>query len=97
MRVALEQGESLEVAILENNRVVGTLSLEMRAAGGSAQAARPAASASASASAPQQKRAASSSGKRGRRGGKRNISPEARQKMAEAQRRRWEKFRSGKK
>ena len=84
MRVALEQGETLEVAILEGDKVVGTLSLEMRSgsSAGRSVSATPTA-------APAQAR-------RGRRGGKRNISPEARAKMAEAQRRRWAKARGEK-
>lgn len=84
MKVALEQGETLEVAILDNDRVVGTLSMEMRGPGA---AARPQRAASA---APQAAKAV------GRRRGKRNISREARARMAEAQRRRWAKYRQEK-
>lgn len=85
MKVALEQGDTLEVAILEGDRVVGTLCLEMRSATASS-VVRPAAVAA----------AAGAYKRGGRRGGKRNISPEARARMAEAQRRRWAKYRNEK-
>jgi hypothetical protein len=82
MKVALEKGEVLEVALLENDKVVGILSFELKGVG-VAPVSRAAASSSASAA------------KRGRNK-KRYVSPEARARMADAQRRRWERFRSGK-
>jgi hypothetical protein len=94
MKVALEQGESLEVAILQNDRVVGTLSMRLQGVGTGSVGATRQQSAPAAPSAVPAKRGR----KRGRRaGGRRNISPEARAKMAEAQRKRWAKFRQDKK
>jgi hypothetical protein len=88
MKVTLEKGEVLEVAIIEGDRVVGSLSLTLRDTVPSAAAApaKPRAAAAAPA-APARKRRAS---------GKRNVSPEARARMAEAQRRRWEAYRASK-
>lgn len=81
MKVALEFGEALEVALLENNRVVGSLSLVLRTAG----AAPRVAAAPAKAAAPA---AAKASRKR------RQLSPEARARMATAQKERWAKKRA---
>ena len=79
MKVALESGEVLEVAILDGERVVGTLSLQMKGVGSSSRVGRPA-------GAP--KAAAASDGATRRRKRK-PMSAETRAKMAEAQRRRW--------
>lgn len=84
MRISLEKGEVLDVAITEGDRVVGSLSLTLRDLVPSA----PKAAAKAPAA------AAPATGKR--RTGKRNVSPEARARMAEAQRRRWEAYRASK-
>jgi hypothetical protein len=82
MKVAMEIGESLDVALIDGDRMVGTLSLSLRGvtAAGPVKAAAVAAAAK----------------KAGRRGGKRKVSPESRAKMAEAQKKRWAKFRAGK-
>ncbi len=78
MKVALEIGETLEVAILEENRVVSTLSLTLRAPGVTRRVASDA-PAKSSASAP-----ASKGGRK-----RRAISPEGRARMATAQKARW--------
>lgn len=90
MKVALELGEALEVAILQNDRVVGTLS--MRLQGPSGGAARQQAAPVAAPAAVGRKRRGRKPGRKAG-GRRRNISAEARAKMAEAQRRRWAKFR----
>ncbi|MCX7718257.1 MAG: hypothetical protein N2111_07635 [Candidatus Sumerlaeaceae bacterium] len=84
MRISLEKGEVLDVAITEGDRVVGSLSLTLRDLVPSAPKA--------AAKAP----AAAAPATRKRRTGKRNVSPEARARMAEAQRRRWEAYRASK-
>ena len=78
MKVALESGEVLEVAILDGERVVGTLSLQMKGVGSPSRVGRPA-------GVP---KAAVSEGTTRRRKRK-PMSAETRAKMAEAQRRRW--------
>jgi hypothetical protein len=104
MRVTLEKGETLDVALVENERIVATFSIELRSiSAGAGEASKasekprvaqqPAAAAEAAAPAavkqPRQKSAKA-------RAGKRNITEEARAKMAEAQKRRWAKFRQTK-
>ena len=92
MKVTLEKGETLDVALVEGDRIVGTLSLQLREIGSGAgvrtvsDSTRRAAEATAE--------SATGTTRTVRR--KRQISPEARAKMAEAQRRRWEKYRQGK-
>ena len=76
MKVALEKGETLSVAILENDRVVGVLNLRLSETEDKAP------------------KAATSKAKAGKK--KRNISSESRRKMAEAQKRRWDKYRAAK-
>lgn len=82
MKVALEFGEALEVALLENNRVVGSLSLVLRGAGAAPRVA----------AAPAAKAAAAPAAKAGRK--RRQLSPEARARMAAAQKERWAKKRA---
>jgi hypothetical protein len=77
MKVALEKGETLSVAILENDRVVGVLNLKLSETEEKAP-----------------KAPVSPKARGGKR--KRNISAEARRKMAEAQKRRWDKYRATK-
>lgn len=77
MKVALEIGETLEVAILEENRVVSTLSLSLRPAGAPRRAQSEAPAKSTSSPSP----------KGGRK--RRAISPEGRARMAAAQKARW--------
>lgn len=95
MKVTLEKGETLDVALVEGDRIVGTLSLVLRGAGvgvgfrGGAEA--PAAEMAAPSARSARGARGTSSARR-----KRNISPEARAKMADAQRRRWEKVRQTK-
>ena len=84
MRISLEKGEVLEVAIVEGDRVVGSLSLTLRDMVASAPKA---AAQAAMAAAPVPRK---------RRTGKRYVSPEARARMAEAQKRRWEAYRASK-
>ncbi len=93
MKVTLEKGETLDVALVENDRIVGTLSLQLRGvalAGSTRAVSEPSRR---SVEAPAEKAASTGRGP-GRR--KRQISAEARAKMADAQRRRWEKYRQGK-
>jgi len=90
MKVALEAGEVLEVAVLDGDRVVGTLSLQLKGlSSGTRGVGRPAGSTV--------ERAASTSAAEpaaaGRRRKRKPLSPETKAKMAEAQRRRWEKSR----
>lgn len=94
MKVTLEKGETLDVALVEGDRIVGTLSLVLRGVSVGA-APRTRAEAPAEMAAPA---ARSNRGARAAAGGrrKRNVSAEARAKMAEAQRRRWEKARQTK-
>jgi hypothetical protein len=101
MKVALERGEVLEIALLEGNSVIGTLSLQLQANRGGAQMSFSSGRASASSSSAASQSAGASAGtgttgKRGRRG-RRQLSPEARERMRQAQLRRWAKARGGKK
>lgn len=79
MKVALEAGEMLEVAVLDGDRVVGTLSLQMKSADSARRVGRPAGSTVAKAA----------EGGTGRRRKRKPMSAETRAKMAEAQRKRW--------
>ncbi|MGI8907205.1 MAG: hypothetical protein ACR2IE_12030 [Candidatus Sumerlaeaceae bacterium] len=82
MKVTLERGEILDVALIDNDRIIGTLSLQLR--GLSVGARFSGASAPAA--------AADNAGKRnGRRRKRGPLSPEARARMADAQRRRRDK------
>ena len=83
MRVALEAGELLEVAITEGDRIVGTLSLQLNSIGGSSKAASRSTVSSAGAAAPARKQ----------RKTRKPMSPEARARMAAAQKARWAKAR----
>lgn len=86
MKVALDlnSGEALEVALLEGDRVVGTLSLRLSGLGGSASRAGR------SAVAPKE---SSATGTTTQRKPRRKMSPETKAKMAAAQKARWEKLR----
>lgn len=96
MKVALERGEVLEIALLEGNSVVGTLSLQLQGnARGTSVSFSSGSSASAGGSSASQSAGSTTSGKRGRRG-RRQLSPEARERMRQAQLRRWAKTRGGK-
>lgn len=96
MKVTLEKGELIEIALTEGNQIVGTLSLQLQLGATTLpQRGRPAGRPAGSTTASQSE--APAGGKPGRKRGGRKISAEARARMAEAQRRRWEKFRSGKK
>lgn len=88
MKVALESGEVLDIAILDGERVVGTVSLQLKDMISTSRAGRPAGSSA---------KAASSEGGEGRKTRKRRkpMSDEARARMAAAQKARWEKKRSG--
>lgn len=81
MRVALEAGEVLEVAVLDGDKVVGTLSLKLNGLGSAKRPGRPSASESAG---------ASTTGTKKRRQRK-PMSAETRARMAEAQKARWAK------
>jgi len=86
MKVALEIGEVLDIALLEGERVIGTLSLELKGLAGSTRVGRPAL-----ASARENKAAAAGVEGSGRRRKRKPMSAESRARMAEAQKRRWEK------
>lgn len=92
MKVALEAGEVLDVALLEGDRVIGTLSLQIKGVAKTSKVGRPAGvSSSASSSddgadAPVKKRKA-----------RKPLSPEVRARMAAAQKARWEQRRAGNK
>lgn len=92
MKVTLEKGETLDVALVEDDRIVGTLSLQLRGVGSGAAVRAVSDYSRRAAEAPAEPAAGTT--RTGRR--KRQISAEARAKMAEAQRRRWEKYRQGK-
>jgi hypothetical protein len=83
MRVALETGEVLDVALIEDGRIVANLSLQLKSGNTSRLTAR-ATSTGAS---------AEGGNARGRGRRKRVLSPEAREKMRQAQLRRWAKTR----
>ena len=83
MKVALEAGEVLEVAIIDGDRVVGNLSLQLKGIGGS-RVGRPAGSSSA-------KAASSDEPAAGRRRKRKPMSAETKARMAAAQKARWEK------
>lgn len=89
MKVALESGEVLDIALIEGERVIGTLSLQLKDLTSTSRAGRPA-GVSARAS-------ASDGAGEGRKTRKRRkpMSDEARARMAAAQKARWEKKRSG--
>jgi hypothetical protein len=86
--VALDVGETLDVALVENDRIIGTLSLSLKGLGAAAQrTVRTGVSASNLSSEP----GTTPTGRKPRR----KLSPEARARMAEAQRLRWAKRNSG--
>jgi len=87
MKVALEIGEVLDVALLEGERVIGTLSLELKGLAGASRVGRPA-------SATREAKAVAGTEGTGRRRKRKPMSAESRARMAEAQKRRWEKNRS---
>ncbi len=90
MKVALELGEVLDVALVEGDRIIGTLSLELKGLSGSSSrtVGRPSGASAKTAS------TAADSAVTGRRRKRKPMSDEARKRMAEAQRKRWEKSRS---
>lgn len=82
MRITLEKGENLEVLIVENDKVVGRLSLQLTAiAGISKEKATLAGETTEPTPA-------------GRTRARRTLSPEARAKLAQAQRERWARVRA---
>jgi hypothetical protein len=86
MKVAMEIGETLDVALIDGDRMVGTLSLSLKGVNAVKQVkAAKAAVSNAVATAKGRKR-----------GGKRRVSAESRARMAEAQRKRWAKFHASK-
>lgn len=87
MKVALDLGEKLEVAILEGNRVVGSLSLVLNGFGAVAVKVAEAAAAPKKGKAKAAAKAKAEPKKRG----KRTVSAESRIRMAEAQKLRWAK------
>lgn len=88
MKVALEIGEALDIALVEGDRIIGTLTLQLKGlAGSSNKVARPAAASQASDS------AASSGNNRKVRKLRKPMSPEGRARMAAAQKLRWEQKR----
>ena len=89
MKVALDRGEVLDIALIEDERIIGTLSIELkglisatRGAGRPAGATRNAAAESAGREV---------AGKKTRKKRK-PMSDEARARMAAAQKRRWEQI-----
>jgi hypothetical protein len=86
MKVALEFGESLEVALVQGDRIVGSLTLSLKGVGASPVVRSRATVAEAAA-----EEAPADAPRRGRRKGKgrRQFSEEARARIAEAQRKRW--------
>lgn len=89
MKVALEIGEALDVVLVEGDKLVGTLSLSLRGVGSGSGRGRSA-GAGTSSEASSKEPGLTKTGRR-----RRTLSPEARAKMAEAQRRRWAKTRGG--
>jgi hypothetical protein len=86
MKVALDAGDVLDVALLDGDRVIGTLSLQIKGlAGSSPRVGRPAAASSSETS------STTSSRKRKQR---KPLSEEAKARMAAAQKERWAKRRA---
>lgn len=82
MKVALEAGEVLDVALIEGDRIIGTLSLQLKGLTATSRVGRPALS---------EARATGEGATPGRRRKPRKpLSAETKARMAEAQRRRWE-------
>ncbi|MCX7019845.1 MAG: hypothetical protein WCK47_07215 [bacterium] len=77
MKVALEQGDKMSVSIVENDKIVGTLTITFDKVA-SVKAVKAAVAETA---APEKTKK------------KRSVSKEAREKMRQAQLRRWEKIR----
>lgn len=88
MKVALAKGETLQIAVVDGDRIIGTMSIALDSAVASvaAPAAAPAKAAKSVEAAPA----------KSRRGGKRKITAEARKKMAQSQALRWERYRAQK-
>lgn len=83
MKVALENGEVLDIALVEGDKIIGTLSLQIKGLGGASRAGRPAGtSASAANAAPRKQRKP-----------RKPMSAESKARMAAAQKLRWEKKR----
>jgi hypothetical protein len=86
MKIALEKGENLEVVIVDKDKLIGKLSLQLLGSARIVEERHDVPSApeavSAQGEAPQRKRR------------KRQLSPEARERLAEAQRRRWARVRA---
>lgn len=92
MKVALDTGDVLDVAILDGDRVVGTVSLQIKSLVGVTPKAAPK-SASAAASTAGSASAPAATGTRKRKARK-PLSEEARARMAAAQKARWERIRA---
>lgn len=80
MKITLEKGENLEVVIVDREKVIGKLSLQLLTP--VAVVPEKAASAELKAEAPAKKTR------------KRTLSPEARERLAQAQRERWARVRA---
>lgn len=89
MKVALENGEVLDIALVEGDRIIGTLSLQLKGLAGAPKAGRPAAASQ------QSESAASAPNGRKARKPRKPMSPEGRARMAAAQKLRWEQKRGG--
>lgn len=87
MKVALENGEVLDIALVEGDRIIGTLSLQLRGLAGSPKTPR------ATASSQVNDQAGSSTAGRKVRKARKPMSPEGRARMAAAQKLRWDKRR----
>ncbi len=89
MKVALENGEVLDIALVDGDRIVGTLSLQIKGLAGASKVGRPANTSQASAS------DTPANGRKTRKPRK-PMSPEGRARMAAAQKLRWEQKRGEK-
>lgn len=86
MKVALETGEVLDVALVEGDRIIGTLSLQLKGlAGSTPRVGRPAGSTTANAAAAPRKQ----------RKQRKPMSAEARARMSAAQKERWSNRKGG--
>ncbi len=84
MKVAMEIGDQLEVAIVSGGQIVGSLAIQLNSVVG-AKASKPGRPAKAAAEAAPAKRK-----------GRRKLSPEAKARMSDAQKARWAKKREAK-
>lgn len=90
MKVALEAGEVLEVAVLDGDKVVGTLSLQLKTLSGASSAVKRGRPAGAS------EKAESAEPARKRRKQRKPLSDETKARMAAAQKARWEQINANK-